>query len=160
MNNPRLDSPRTSITPPGISSDYLIEPIYVQARGWGFYCIRDRLTLRQLTILSGFDSGLSGSVYGSFMSNGSHKVMPLDRDPKAISAYFAEMVGGDVCAFDLPNSFLICVLEGDITIFAGSKEKVSKCVGSSEMGRAQWNEVLAGLRDDIIARLRAKYDAA
>jgi hypothetical protein len=160
MNNPHLDSPRTSITPPGVSSDYLIEPIYVQARDWGLYCIRDRLTLRQLAVLSGSESGLSGSVYGSFISNGSHKVVHLDRNPKAISSYFAEMVGGDVCVFDLPNSFLICVLEGDITIFAAAKEKVSKCVGSSEMGQAQWNEVISGLRDDIIARLRVKYAVA
>jgi hypothetical protein len=160
MNNPHFDSPGASITPPGISSDYLIEPSYVRARDWGFYCIRDRLTLRQLAVLSGADSGLSGSVYGSFVSNGSPKVVLLDRNPKAISAYFTEMVGGDVCVFDLPNSFLICVLEGDISIFAGTKEKISRCVGSSEMDQKQWNDVISGLRDDIIARLRAKYAAS
>jgi hypothetical protein len=158
MNNSRLDSQPSSIAPPGVSSDYLIEPTYVRTLNWGFYCIRDRLTLRQIGILIGAERSLSGNVYGSSISNGSRKIVALDGDPKAISAYFAEMVGGDVCVYDLPNSFLICVLEGDITILAAAKEKISKCVGSSEMNRAQWAEIFSGLRNDIDARLRTKYE--
>src|SRR5690349_4526169 len=99
MIHSHFDSARDSIAPPGVSPDYLIEPSYVRGLDWGLYCIRDRLTLKQLAVLSGSDSGLSRKVYGSFVSNESRKVVPLDREPKTISAYFAEMVGGDVCVF-------------------------------------------------------------
>src|SRR3954466_12116877 len=95
------------VVPPGVTSDYLIDPDYVRALGWGLYCIRDRLTLRQIGILSGADCALAGNVYGSFVARGSHQTILLERDPKAISMYFAEMVGGDVCVYDSPNSFLI-----------------------------------------------------
>jgi hypothetical protein len=157
MKTSSLDPTHSSITPPGVSSDYLIEPAYVRALGWGLYCIKDRLTLRQIAILSGADRGSSGNVYGSFVSNGSREVISLDRNSKVISAYFSEMVGGDVCVYDLPNSFLICVLEGDITLLAGAREKILKCFGSSEMNQAQWTEIISDLRNDIKARLSIKY---
>jgi hypothetical protein len=157
MKTSSPNPPHPSIDPPGISSDYLIEPAYVRALSWGLYCIKDRLTLRQIAILSGTNRGSSGNVYGSFVSNGSREVTALDRDSKVISAYFAEMVGGDVCVYDLPNSFLICVLEGDLTLLAGAKEKMLKCVGSSEMNQAQWTEIISDLRNDLRTRLSTKY---
>lgn len=145
------------IVPPGISSDYLIEPTYVRALDWGLYCIQDRLTFGQVGILSGSDIGLSEKVYGSFDLNGSRQVISVERKPEAISQYFAEMVGGDVCIFDLPNSFLICVLEGDITLSSAAKETMRQCFGCAEMDQAKWAEIIANLRSDIQIRLRTKY---
>jgi hypothetical protein len=140
MNNSRLDSQPSSIAPPGVSSDYLIEPTYVRTLNWGFYCIRDRLTLRQIGILIGAERGLSGNVYGSFISNGSRKIVALDGDPKAISAYFAEMVGGDVCVYDLPNSFPYMCSGGRHNHICRCKRKSLKMRwvkrdGSRSMGR-------------------------
>ena len=156
MSEPNMDLPRFSATPPGVTTDFLIEPSYVDALGWRLSCVNDRLTLKQLTILIGRDAA-SNNVFGSFLSNEIQKTIPIRREAKAISQYFAEMVGGDVCVFDLPNTFLICVLEGDITIFASTTEKIDKCIGYGDTISQTWKEIAPHLRSDIRARLIAKY---
>lgn len=142
---------------PGISSDYLVEPSYVRARGWAMYAIPDRLTDRQLRVLLGPVRARSTKIYGAHEAGGHRQIVALERSPDAILAYFVEMVGGDVCVFDLPNSFLVCVLPGDITITAAAPEKIARCFGSTEMTAQAWIELVAPVIHGIKKRLTEKY---
>jgi hypothetical protein len=151
------DSDSLSNGPPGVSSDFLIEPQYVRHLGWSLYCIPDRPTFRQLSLLMGSKRSDGQHVYAYFAVGSRKEAVSLEGNPHAISAFLAEMVGGDVCVYDLPNSFLICVLEGDISILAASPERIVRCVGALEMNRSSWLEIVSALRKDIRERLSAKY---
>lgn len=141
--------------PPGISSDLLIEPSYAIDRGWSISCIEDRLTLKQLSSLIGAQ-GTKQEVYACFSIDASNKVMALNPDPKSVSSFLAEMVGGDVCIYDSPSTFIMTVLEGDITILAAAPQTFPKGLGGA-MNRRRWLEVTSHLRNDLKVRLLSKY---
>jgi hypothetical protein len=165
LSNSDMDPEMTTIPnagspanfPRGISSDFLIEPDYVHSLGWGLYCLGDRPTFRQLSCLMGTEMFNKRNIYGCFEVGPSKNVVSLESDARSISAFLAEMSGGDVCVYDLPNSFLMSVLEGDITILAGPTNRVVRCVGSSHMDRTAWVEIASGLRIDIKERILSKY---
>jgi hypothetical protein len=144
-----------STIPPGADEKYLIEPSYVSARHWGLYGFGDRLTLRQIKILLG--SGPSRNVYGAFKTLSERKSIRLKQSAEAMSNFFAEMVGGDVCVFDLPNSFLVSVFEGDITLVATYVANLENMFGVSSMSRSDWIELTKNLRCDVTAKLLSKY---
>jgi hypothetical protein len=155
MINPELDEIRPPVNPPGIEDDFLISPQYVSARGWGLYCIDDRLSFPQLHALVDPRAGQPSSVYGYFSSGFDTHSVRLSKTVQAISEFFVEMVGGDACVFDLPNSFLITVLDGDITLV--ERPKLEAIFGAATMGKSDWIAIARDLRSDIKERILNKY---
>jgi len=148
------------VMPPGLSERYLIEPNYLAARRWGLRCIADRLTFQQIEILLRLTSGYISNIYGLFGAGAERRTVSLNPTAKEIAWFFAEMVGGDVCVFDIPNSFLISVLEGDLTLVATDPTSLQKVCGSAIMARSDWIEIARGLRRDISDRILSKYTGA
>lgn len=143
--------------PLGITEDYLIEPSYARAREWNIYGLDDRLTPSQLDILLRSKSNAAREVYGIYTANSRRVSVPLASSTDAIRQFFVEMSGGDVCIFDLPNTFLVCVLEGDISLVAANPTTLREMFGSSAMERADWIDLSRNLRLDIAARIRSYY---
>jgi hypothetical protein len=143
------------IVPPGIDENYLIDPEYVINRGWGLCCIPDRLTFGQIRILIGHEC--SPALYGLYGTGAERRTVRLPATVEAISQFFVEMVGGDVCAFDMPVSFLASVLEGDLTLVATRHPDLQAICGRSGMTRSDWVETAKGLRPDISAKILSKY---
>jgi hypothetical protein len=146
------------IAPPGIDENYLIDPEHLVARQWGLCCISDRLTFRQIRILIG--SGHAPNLYGLFGIGSARRTVRLDATADAVSEFFVAMVGGDVCVFDMPNSFLISVLEGDLTLVATTPANLQNICGKTGMSRSDWIEIAKDLRSDISARILSKYSEA
>lgn len=145
------------LAPPGIDADYLIETAYVAAHGWGVYGIDDRLTFRQLEVLLTSPSGRSLNVYGLFGNGLGRKSLPIESSPASVGQFFAEMAGGDIAVFDFPNSFLISVLEGDITLVASNVRSLQRMFGASAMTRADWIDLANPLRADVSKKILNKY---
>jgi hypothetical protein len=141
--------------PPGIDENYLINPEYVTDRGWGLCCIPDRLAFDQIRIL--IEHARSPDVYGLFGMGANRLTVMLTATVEAISEFFVKMVGGDVCVFDLPVSFLVSVLEGDLTLIATGCPDLQTICGKTDMSRCDWIEIAKGLRPDISAKILAKY---
>jgi hypothetical protein len=146
------------VVPPGIDEDYLIDPEYVAARQWGLCCIPDRFTFRRIRIL--IEGGHAPNLYGLFGSDPKRRTACLAATAQSVSEFFVEMVSGDVCVFDMPNSFLISVLEGDLTLVATSRPKLQTICGNTGMSRPDWMEMARGLRSDIAARILSRYSTA
>jgi hypothetical protein len=65
-------------------------------------------------------------------------------------------VTGMAGVFDMANSFLVTVVEGDLTRVATNHSKLHKMFGKTRMSTADWDDVTEDLRPDISYKLRAK----
>lgn len=135
----------------GLDSDCLISPKFARDRNWGIVATEDFPFHAELELLISRSRQNKGQIKGVYFTPLGPVVVDIPSAPHDLKMFVIE-TGSDVAVFDLPNTFVLTILCGEVTILSTDRAMLRSVFGQEDMTLADWS----ALTSDFFPALREK----
>ena len=143
--------------PIGLDENYLIEPEYILAKSWSLYILDDRLFREQIQILISAHATKPGALYGIYDIGYGAQTSTLEHNASSLDQFMIETSSEHIAILDMPNTFMLSVLYGDLSIVATDRLTLKSMFKADEMSQNDWNNIFEQITPELAKKLRLKY---
>ncbi len=140
----------------GLDSDCLVSSKFARDRNWGIVAIDDIMFDTDLELLISRSRQNKGQIKGVYFTSRGPVVLDIPGNSNGIYMFVIE-TGSDVAVFDLPNTFVLTIICGELTILSTDRAMLQSVFGQEDMRLADWSALTSDFVPELRERLWSTY---